>query len=180
MTLNALVAACNQKSNRWPVTSLTEPEIGEALRSLRVRRYAAEISGSGMRVPKYAQRFTETLNLGRREPCVLCVLLLRGPQTLGEIKDRTERMHNFADLEEVESVLRTLAELGMAVQLARQPGQKEPRYAHLLGGPVDASMIEMEGTAPHAESPHVSGLEARVAALEAEVAELKRRLNEVL
>jgi uncharacterized protein YceH (UPF0502 family) len=133
-----------------------------------------------MRVPKYAQRFTETLNLGRREPCILCVLMLRGPQTLGEIKDRTERMYNFADLEEVESVLRKLAEMGMAVQLARQPGQKEPRYIQLLGGPVDSATVEMEGSAPHQDVAAVSGLEARVATLEAEVAELKRRLDEVL
>lgn len=180
MTINALVAACNQKSNRWPVTSLTDADVSEALRSLRVRKFAAEISGAGMRVPKYAQRFTETLNMGRREPCILCVLMLRGPQTLGEIKDRSERMYNFADLEEVEGVLRKLAEAGMAVQLARQPGQKEPRYAQLLGGPVDSSTVEMEGSATQPESPVLHVLEARVAALEAEVAELRRRLNEVL
>ena len=89
LTLNALVNACNQKSNRWPVSSHSEDEVAEGLRVLRTHRYAAEVSGSGMRVSKFAQRFTETLNLGRRETAILCVLMLRGPQTLGEIKDRS-------------------------------------------------------------------------------------------
>src|SRR5271168_2838741 len=98
MTLNSLVAACNQKSNRWPVTELQDYEVQSAVSGLRSYGFAAEISGSS-RVPKYAQRFTEKLNMGRRETAILCVLMLRGQQTLGEIKGRTERTYEFADLE---------------------------------------------------------------------------------
>src|SRR3984885_300335 len=101
LTLNGLVTACNQKTNRWPVLELGEGDVHRALDGLRSRGMAAEIIGNG-RVSKYAQRYTEKLNLGRRESAILCILLLRGPQTLGEIKGRTERVYEFADLEEVE------------------------------------------------------------------------------
>jgi uncharacterized protein YceH (UPF0502 family) len=140
---------------------------------------AAEIIGSG-RVSKFAQRYTEKLNLGRRESAILCVLLLRGPQTLGEIKGRTERVYEFADLEEVELVLQKLAarEDGALTQkLAASPGMKEPRWAQTLGGPVEfvAPAVREAGG-----SDRITALEAEVAKLREEVTELRRRLDEVL
>ena len=182
LTLNALVNACNQKSNRWPVSSHSEDEIAEGLRVLRTHRYAAEVSGSGMRVSKFAQRFTETLNLGRRETAILCVLMLRGPQTLGEIKDRSERIHSFADLEEVEGVLQKLQERGMSIQLAKMPGQKESRFAQLLGGPVtQEANIEVASHFLDRNAPDRIGvLEAEVTKLRLELDELRQKLDAVL
>jgi len=176
LTLNSLVAACNQKSNRWPVTEYDEGEVMTALDGLRARGFAASITG-GSRVTKYAQRFTEKLNLGRRETAILCVLMLRGQQTPGEIKGRTERVYEFGDLEEVEMVLQKLAarEDGALTQkLAAAPGMKEPRWAQTLGGPV-------EYTAPvHSGTDRMATLEAEVTKLREEVADLRRRLDEVL
>lgn len=178
MSLNALVAACNQKTNRWPVTEYTEDDVLAAIDALKPRGYAAAITGGG-RVTKYAQRFTEKLNPGRRETAVLCVLMLRGPQTIGEIKGRTERMYSFADLEETETVLNKLMDRpeGALVQkLPQAPGTKEPRFAQTLGGPV-----EFAATPAHSPSLDRLGvLEAEVARLRDEVAELRRRLDEVL
>jgi len=180
LTLNALIAACNQKTNRWPVVEFGEGDVHMALDGLRAKGMAAEIIGNG-RVSKYAQRYTEKLNLGRRESAILCVLLLRGPQTLGEIKGRTERVYEFGDLEEVEMVLQKLAsrEDGALTQkLAAAPGMKEPRWAQTLGGAVEltAQAVVREG----GSADRVSALETEVAALRAEVAELRRRLDEVL
>ena len=180
LTLNALIAACNQKSNRWPVVESGEGDVHLALDGLRAKGMAAEIIGNG-RVSKFAQRYTEKLNLGRRETAILCVLLLRGPQTLGEIKGRTERVYEFTDLEEVELVLQKLAarEDGALTQkLAAAPGMKEPRWAQLLGGPVELSTQAFTREAGSAD--RVSLLEADVARLREEVAELRRRLDEVL
>src|SRR3954454_14112583 len=135
LSLNALVNACNQKSNRDPVVDYDDEVVLAALERLRSLGLAFVISGS--RVTKYSQRISETLNLGRRELAVLCILLLRGPQTLGEIKDRSERMFAFGDLSEVETVLDRLAEWpggALATKLPKQPGQKEIRFAHLLAG----------------------------------------------
>ena len=112
LSLNALVNACNQKTNRDPVTSYDEDTVADALASLREKRFALTITG-GSRVNKYQQRISETLNLGRRESAVLCVLFLRGPQTLGEIKDRSERMFSFADLAETEAALDRLDKLAL-------------------------------------------------------------------
>lgn len=177
MSLNALVAACNQKTNRWPVSDYAEDDVMAAIEALRPRGFAAVITG-GSRVTKYAQRFTEKLNLGRRETAILCVLMLRGPQTVGEIKGRTERMYEFADLEETETVLNKMMERpegALAQKLAQAPGTKEPRFAQTLGGPV-------EYAAPaHAAAPdRIAVLEAEVARLREDVAELRRRLEEVL
>jgi hypothetical protein len=180
MTLNSLVAACNQKSNRWPVSDYMEGDVQGAIESLRPRGYAAVITG-GSRVAKFAQRFTEKHNLGRRENAILCVLMLRGPQTVGEIKGRTERIYAFADLEETETVLHKMMERpeGAWVQrLAHAPGTKEPRWAHTLGGPVDASVIAQH--VPGAGSDRLSALEAEVGRLREEVAELRQRLDAVL
>jgi uncharacterized protein YceH (UPF0502 family) len=180
MTLNSLVAACNQKTNRWPVTDYTEGDLQGAIESLRPHGFASVITG-GSRVAKYAQRFTEKLNLGRRENAILCVLMLRGPQTVGEIKGRTERIYAFADLEETETVLHKMMERpeGAWVQkLPHAPGTKEPRYAHTLGGPVEAFAVAPSVAASGFD--RVSALEAEVGRLREEVAELRRRLDEVL
>jgi hypothetical protein len=177
LSLNALVNACNQKSNRYPVVDYDDETVGDAIDRLRHKRYAAVITGSG-RVSKYAQRISETLNLGRREMAVLCTLLLRGPQTLGEIKDRSERIHAFGDLEETERVLEKMAELpggAMARKLPRMPGHKEARYAQLLTG-EPALEAEAEVAAAHAPG-RVTQLEGEVAALRSEVAELRKRLE---
>ena len=177
LSLNALVNACNQKSNRFPVTEYDEDTVTDAIERLREKHLAAVIVGSG-RVQKYAQRISEHLNLGRRELAVLCALLLRGPQTLGEIKDRSERIYAFADLEETERVLEKLAEFpagAMARRLARQAGQKEARFTHLLAGePAEASG---EGASVASPVGRVGQLEAEVSALRAEVAELRRRFR---
>src|SRR5438270_7330125 len=122
LSLNALVNACNQKSNRDPVVDYDESTVRDAIEGLRAKKFAFIIEGS--RVTKYSQRISETLNLGRRELAVLCTLLLRGPQTLGEIKDRSERMFSFADLEETERVLEKLGEWPgdpLVKKLERQP-----------------------------------------------------------
>ncbi len=178
LTLNSLIAACNQKSNRWPVTEYADDDVLIALSGLRSHGYAAEISGSS-RVAKYGERFTEKLNLGRRETAILCVLALRGRQTLGEIKGRTERMYSFSDLEEVELVLQKLIdrpEGALARKLAPSPGMKEPRYAHSIGALAEEPMA----SAPAPAADRLSALEAEVERLRIEVAELTRRLNEVL
>lgn len=176
LSLNALVNACNQKSNRFPVVNYDEETVATAIELLRGKRFAAEIVG-GSRVHKYAQRFSETLNMGRRELAVICVLMLRGPQTLGEVKDRSERMHAFADLEEVESVLERLMESGMAVKLARRPGHKEPRYAQLLSGPVQEMEVEAESVNLSAGTDRVTKLEERVAELERQFADFRRQFE---
>jgi uncharacterized protein YceH (UPF0502 family) len=180
LTLNSLAAACNQKSNRWPVTEYPDNDVLMALSGLRSHGFAAEISGSS-RATKYGQRFTEKLNLGRREIAILCVLMLRGRQTLGEIKGRTERMYSFADLDEVELVLHKLmdrAEGALARKLDPSPGMKEPRYAQAIGELAEepAAAAAVLGGA----SDRLSHLEAEVERLKGEVAELKRRLDEVL
>jgi uncharacterized protein len=175
MTLNSLVAACNQKTNRWPVTDYAEDDVLTGIEMLKTRGYAASIAGSG-RVTKYAQRFTEKLNLGRRETAILCVLMLRGQQTVGEIKGRTERLYEFADLDETETVLHKMMEAGMVQKLPHAPGTKEPRYAHTLGGAV-----EVEARTQAAPQPdRLSALEVEVARLREEVAELRARLEAVL
>jgi uncharacterized protein len=173
MSLNSLVAACNQKTNRWPVTEYTEGDVTSGLDGLKARGYAAAITGGG-RVSKFAERFTEKFNLGRRETAILCVLMLRGQQTVGEIKGRTERIYAFADLDETETVLQKMMDTWVQ-KLPHAPGTKEPRYAHTLGGPVEAA-----AAGPIVQSDRLSTLEGEVARLREEVAELRRRLDEVL
>lgn len=169
LTVNALVNACNQKSNRDPVVSYDDETVEEALNRLRARNLSFEITGSCNRVPKYGHRLVETLSLGRRELAILGVLMLRGPQTVGELRDRSERMHSFSDLDEVHSVLQRLGEREppLAVQLPRLPGTKEPRYAHLLSGAPAEPRVAYAAEAPAARR------EDRVTALEGEVARLR-------
>ena len=172
MSLNALVNACNQKSNREPVVSYDDATVERALEGLRAKGLAVRITGDS-RVPKHGQRFTETLNLGRREAALLCVLMLRGPQTVGELRGRSERLYAFEDLEGVETTLHHLAERGLAMRLARQAGSREARYAHLLAGEVEVS--EEPAAAPPARG---SALEERVTALERELADLRREFDD--
>ncbi len=174
MTVNALVNACNQKTNRDPVVNYDDETIERALESLRDKHLSTRISGAGHRVEKFGHRISDTLNLGRRELAVMCVLMLRGPQTPGELRGRTERMHNFVDPEEVESVLQNLMELApdpLVMRMPRQAGTKEARYAHLLSGEV--STADEPAPAPRAE--RTSGLDAEVSSLRAEIQDLREQ-----
>src|SRR6202163_4808958 len=132
MSLNALVNACNQKSNRDPTVSYDDETVEDAIETMKPKGLMMTITGAGSRVAKYAHRLVEKLNLGRRETAVLCELMVRGPQTVGELKNRAERMHRFNDLEEVESLLDRMGEL--VTKIPRRPGEKEQRYAQLLSG----------------------------------------------
>ncbi len=179
MSLNALVNACNQKSNRHPVVTYDEETVSHAIELLKTKRYAATVLGGG-RVAKYAQRFSETLNMGRRELALLTTLVLRGQQTLGELRDRSDRMHHFEDLSEVETCLHHLHERGMATRLERRPGQKESRYAHLLSGPVTAEDSVDSEVPPGPSSDRLTILEGEVAELRAQVRALQEKLDSVL
>jgi uncharacterized protein YceH (UPF0502 family) len=174
LSLNALVNACNQKSNRDPVVAFDEETVLQAIDSLRSQQLVTIITGAGSRVPKYAHRFAEKLNLGRRELAILCELLLRGPQTLGELRGRTERLHRFDDTEEVEALLDRMPEL--VTKLPRRPGEKEARFAHLLSGPVDAAhaLEEPAMAAPAPRTDRLAALEEEVASLRGEIEGLKR------
>ena len=176
LSLNALVNACNQKSNREPVVGYDEDTVEQALESLRVKGLAVRITGRDSRVPKHGQRFTEAFNLGRREAAVICLLLLRGPQTVGELRTRSERLYSFDDLEAVEHTLAHLAEMSFTKRLPRQPGFKEARWAHLLSGDIE---VAEEAAAPAGAAPEAGpSLRDRVARLEEELEELKRRFDE--
>ena len=171
LTLNALVNACNQKSNRDPVVNYEEDVVQQALAMLRNRGLAVRISGAGHRVEKYAHSLGEKLNLRRPEVAVLCVLMLRGPQTVGEVRGRTERMYEFTELADVEHCLESLAARAPEPLVVAWP---RGRWSHLLGGVPDPSH-----SAPEAQAldPHQRDFAERVAALEREVAELKQTLE---
>jgi uncharacterized protein len=169
LTVNALVNACNQKSSREPIVQYDEATVEATLDSLRHKGLVLKISGAGHRVEKYGHRLGEVLNLGRRELALLCVLMLRGAQTVGELRGRSERMHAFEDLGEVERVLEHLASREPESLVARAP---RGRWAHLLCGEyVESAAAEPEATAAR------SGLEARVEVLEREVESLKQELE---
>ena len=165
LTLNALVNACNQKSSREPVVNYSEDTVSQALTLLRNKGLGLRISGAGHRVEKYGHTLGEKLNLGRREMALLCVLMLRGPQTVGELRGRTERMHTFEDLEEVERCLEALAAHDTDPLVTPMP---RGRWAHLLGGPPEDVAEAL---------PEKAGLEQRVSALEREVEQLKQQLE---
>jgi uncharacterized protein len=173
LSINALVNACNQKSNRDPVVNYDESMVEEALGGLRTKGLAVRITGGDSRVPKHAQRFTEKFNLGRREAAVMCVLILRGPQTVGELRGRTERLYQFDDLESVESTLNRLEEMEFARKLPRQAGFKEPRFGHLLSGEPAAAAEEAASVEARGPSDR-----ERIVALEAALAELKREFDD--
>jgi uncharacterized protein YceH (UPF0502 family) len=183
LTLNALVNACNQTSNRDPVMTLGEAAVEQALGALRERRLAFLFQGADSRLAKFGHRVAETLALERPAIAVLCVLLLRGAQTVGEVRARAGRMHEFESLEATEAALQALAARvpePLAVRLPRQPGMKEQRYAQLLAGPVGAPAAG-EAVPPEApaDETRVARLETETAALRAEVAELRRQLDEL-
>ena len=180
LSLNALTNACNQKNNRDPVVDYGEQAVSRAVDSLRTKRLAFALTGAESRVLKFGHKATDTLALPRPELSVLCVLLLRGPQTLGEIRGRTGRMHEFADLAEVQAVLQTLASRPepLVTVLPRQAGTKESRYAQLLGGAIATAAIADEAPAPEPVDPgadKIAKLEAEVAALRGEVASLQQQ-----
>jgi uncharacterized protein YceH (UPF0502 family) len=172
LSLNALRLACNQTTNRDPVVDYDEATIRAALTRMSDRGWVRLASGPGSRAVKFRHLLDDALGVTPAEIAVLAVLMLRGPQTLGELKQRTERMQSFASLEEVETTLQSLAERELAAQLPRRPGQKEQRYVQLLGGESPA-----ETGAPTERSHDSSSLEARVERLEEQVAELMRRLS---
>jgi len=175
LSLNALVNACNQKSNRDPVVAYDESTVEAALEGLRAKSLATRLTGRDIRVPKHSQRFTEQFNLGRREAALLCLLLLRGPQTVGELRSRSDRLYQFDDLAAVETTLQHLSELGFVVRLSRYGGSREPRWAHLLAGDPVAPVEETQtASAPAAQSP----LAKRIAALERELAALRREFDD--
>jgi uncharacterized protein len=182
LSLNALRIACNQSTNRDPVTDYDEGTVREAASRLSRYGLARLASGHGSRATKYRHLAEEALGLSREELAVLAVMLLRGPQTPGELKARSERMASVGSLEELDRVLGTLAERGYARRIERRPGQKEDRYEQLLGaqagGPSGESApppVDVDSGVPGS----AAGIEARVEALEAEVAELRRQLREL-
>jgi uncharacterized protein YceH (UPF0502 family) len=188
LTLNALTNACNQKSNRDPVVTLNESAVTQAIETLREKNLVYVFYGSTSRVPKYKHMMPEVLHLDQREVALLCVLMLRGPQTVGELKERAGRLAEFTGLGEVEETLSSLSakDEPLVVKLARQPGQKEARYAHLLAGDVSADYmveevsVENRAATNRTGGGRMSNLEDEVKALRAEVAELKQQLEDFI
>ena len=182
MSLNAVVTACNQKSNREPVMSLSESEVQNTLDLLVKKHQLTALNGFGSRVVKYEQRFCNSefgqLKFSPAQVAVIATLLLRGAQTPGELRTRSTRMHDFADVGEVEQVLEHLAqreEGPLVVRLAREPGKRESRYRHLFSGDVEAQTLPGS-----AGSETEGGLEARVSALEHQVASLQQQIDRLL
>ena len=172
LSLNALVNACNQKNNRDPVMALEEDAVRAALESLQRQRLAGPASGADGRVTKYEHRLQEVYNFDRREIAILCVLLLRGAQTPGELRGRAERMYRFEELEDVLATIDKLSqrEPALVAVLPRQPGTKESRYMHLFSGEAPVGEV-----VPRA----ASGSGDRIVQLEGEVAELRREVSEM-
>lgn len=182
LSINGVVTACNQKTNREPVMTLSESDVQDLLDTLVKRHYLRTVSGFGNRVTKYEQRFCNSefgdLKLSSAEVALVTTLLLRGAQTPGELRGRAQRMHEFSDMAEVEATLERLATRDdgpFVMRLPREPGKRESRYMHLFSG-------EMEVLAQIADdvAPADDDLRARVEALEGEVAELKQRLDSLL
>ncbi|MDT3250041.1 YceH family protein [Serratia sp. root2] len=180
LSLNGITLACNQKTNREPVMDLTESEVQQVLDLLLKKHFLRTLSGFGNRVVKYEHRFCNSefgqLKLSAAELAVIATLLLRGAQTPGELRTRTNRMHEFSDVSEVELVLQQLSvrEDGpFVVRLAREPGKRESRFMHLFSGPIDEAAAEAVATGD-------AELSERVSVLENEVAELKQQLQALL
>ncbi len=185
LSLNALVNACNQKSNRDPVLSLDEATVQGVLDGLKKKHLVVERTGFGSRVPKFAHRFCNMefagLKFSAQELGVICELLLRGPQTPGELRTRTNRLCDFADAAEVEATLEKLSKRDdgpFVVQLAREPGRRESRYAHLFSGEVDPGAAASSPNAS-ARSASAADSQSRLARLEQQVEDLRRDLDEL-
>lgn len=189
LSLNALVNACNQKSNREPVMTLEENSVRDALAGLQEYRLAGPASGADSRVQKYEHRMQEAFNFDRREIAVLCVLMLRGPQTPGELRGRTERMYRFETLDDVQSALQKLMQRDPALVaiLPRQPGSRESRYAHLLSGPVEEASAVFSGPEgpltfdrQSATAGAANGIDpSTVSRLEQEISTLRQEINDL-
>jgi uncharacterized protein YceH (UPF0502 family) len=199
LSLNALVNACNQRSNREPVTNLDEEEVHLALRRLEDIGLAGRARSADGRVTKYEHWLGEAYNFTRAESALICVLLLRGPQTPGELRGRTDRLHSFAEIADVLAGLQKLAERtpSLVAVLPRQPGTKESRYTHLLCGPVEsvaASVAQSAYSAPMpsqafarpsaapddpAHEPRIAHLESRIAELEQKIDALNKRFDDL-
>jgi uncharacterized protein YceH (UPF0502 family) len=171
LSLNSLRLACNQATNREPVVEYDEPTIRAALERLARKGWTRLASGAGSRAAKYRHLLDEAIGLSAEELSLLAVLMLRGPQTPGELKQRTERLHAFASLDEVEGVLEKLVERELVARLPRGPGQKETRFEQLLGG----NLAEITETTP--EDDRVDSLEQRVTKLEEDLAALREALD---
>jgi uncharacterized protein len=188
LSLNALVNACNQKNNRDPVMTLDEAAGRQALATLQEKRMAGPASGADSRVPKFEHRLQEVFNFDRREIAAICVLLLRGPQTPGELRGRTDRMYHFETLDDVVSTLDRLAqrEPPLVFMLPRQPGTKESRYMHLFAGEPSQAVVaraissaeETSGIAAYSGNDRLTRLENDVAQLRQELAEMREQLAE--
>lgn len=187
LSLNALVNACNQKNNRDPVMTLDEAGVRQALATLQEKRMAGPASGADSRVPKFEHRLQEVFNFDRREIAVVCVLLLRGPQTPGELRGRTDRMYHFETLDDVVSTLDRLAqrEPPLVCMLPRQPGTKESRYMHLfsgepsgLAGLVSSPAANIPAIPVAAGNDRLSRLENDISQLRQELAEMREQLAE--
>lgn len=187
LSLNALALACNQKTNREPVMLLTDEAVATALELLRSRGLVYFVRETGSRVEKYRQRLSEVLNLDRREFAILCVLMLRGFQTTGELRERTQRLYAFDDLAAVEVCLNRMIErnpVPLVVRLARSPGSKESRYAHLLSGTPEVLEAQAASDLPSdlvgrpSQLERINTLESEVAALKRDVAELRGQFAE--
>jgi uncharacterized protein len=187
MTLNALVNACNQKNHRDPVVSYDETIVAKALDSLRGKNLAYVFHGSEARAPKYGHLFPKAFDLSEAETPLMCVLILRGPQTSGELRSRTQHLRSFGSLAEVETLLQglSLREEPLIVKLPRQPGSRESRFAHLLGGPVEMEQSEAPPhLAPsvlqrHSENDKIAKLEEEIASLRMELSDLKQQFAEL-
>jgi uncharacterized protein YceH (UPF0502 family) len=178
LTLNSLVSACKQKSSRYPVVEYDGKQVQATLDRLKEMGLVNRITSSDSRVPRFRHLADDALRLNKERAAVLCVLMLRGPQTVGEIRQRTNRMYEFVSLSEVEDTLEELAsrdKLKLVVQLPRQAGTKESRFCHLLMGEPDAAMLA--GPAPTAPSASKAQLEGRVTELEARLGELEAQFE---
>lgn len=184
LTLNALVNACNQKNNREPVVAYDESTVSRCLENLRDRNLVYVFYGSTSRVPKYKHMLPSVYDLDPAETAIMDVMLLRGPQTLGELRTRTERLHGFSGLGEIQETLDGLARRDdpLVVRLPIQPGQKEARFAHLLSGEIDVEAFAVtqaaRSTRSHVDAERMDKLEEEVVGLRAQVEELKQTFEE--
>jgi uncharacterized protein YceH (UPF0502 family) len=180
LSMNALINACNQRSNREPVTNLDEEAVRQALHALEDAHLAGRARNADGRVTKYEHWLGEAFNFTRAETALICVLLLRGPQTPGELRGRTERLHSFDEIGDVLAGLQKLMEREppLAAILPRQPGTKEARYAHLLSGPVESVQFTPAfPVSPQPQDERIAQLEFAVAEMQKEIAELRQRID---